>query len=133
MKQIKQKGADDYGKRKCKEIHRRGFKNKELQEKITAAQNGYEPEGKSEENILEDILLPIAKETGYEFTVSEYRAAQREAMAEKGISEEELENVSGGGPSKGGCMLIGGYNGSATDLDCFSLCYYLGVGFGSQL
>ena len=49
-------------------------------------------------------MLPIVKEAGYEFTMSEYREAQRDAMAEKGISEEELENVSGGG---GFCLLIG--------------------------
>ena len=77
--------------------------NKELQEKFMEAQKGYEAEGKGEEEIFEDIVLPIAKEAGFEFTVSEYHIVQREAMAEKGISEEELENVSGGGF----CFLIG--------------------------
>lgn len=78
--------------------------NKELQEKIMAAQKGYETEGKSEEEIFEDILLPIAKESGFEFTISEYKSAQRGAMAGKGISEEELENVSGGGWN---CFIFG--------------------------
>ena len=77
--------------------------NKELQEKFMEAQKGYKAEGKGEEEIFEDIVLPIAKEVGYDFTISEYRAIQRDVMAEKGISEEELENVSGGGF----CFLIG--------------------------
>ena len=70
--------------------------NKELQEKFMEAQKGYEAEGKGEEEIFEDIVLPIAKEAGYDFTISEYKNAQRDVIAEKGISEEELENVSGG-------------------------------------
>ena len=89
--------------------------NKELQEKFMAAQKGYEAEGKGEEEIFEDIVLPIAKEAGFEFTDSEYRAIQRDVMAEKGMSEEELENVSGGGfcfligfgKSEGACVFIG--------------------------
>lgn len=116
--------------------------NKELQGKFTAAQKGYEPEGKSEDEIFEDIVLPIAKEAGYEFTMSEYRAAQRDVMAEKGISEEELENVSGG---CAGCFLIGfSTEGNAcltvgfattkgfgnTIGGGFYSCVYFGLGFG---
>ena len=114
--------------------------NKELQGKFTAAQKGYEPEGKSEDEIFEDIVLPIAKEAGYEFTMSEYRAAQRDVMAEKGISEEELENVSGGGA----CFIIGFGNATCacimdgvvaktsekTSGIGFSGCEGIGFGFG---
>ena len=124
--------------------------NKELQEKFMAAQKGYEAEGKGEEEIFEDIVLPIAKEAGFEFTDSEYRAIQRDVMAEKGISEEELENVSGGGlclcigfgKYLGGCVLIGGceeildYNDNADDEGTltagvgFTECSSIGFGFG---
>lgn len=71
--------------------------NKELQEKFIAAQKGYEAEGKRREKVFEDIVIPLAKEVGCEFTISEYNAFRRDAMVEGGISEEELENVSGGG------------------------------------
>lgn len=30
-------------------------------------------------------------------------------------------------------VLIGGYGGTAADADCFSLCCYVGIGFGSRL
>ena len=124
--------------------------NKELQEKFMAAQKGYEVEGKSEEDIFSDIVLPIAKEAGFEFTDSEYRAIQRDVMAEKGMSEEELENVSGGwsvcvgfgisNSSFSFCALYG-YDG---EIDTkigeesgegagANLCVYFGVGTGITL
>ena len=101
-------------------------KNKELQEKFVAVQKGYEPEGKSEEEIFEDIVLPIVKEAGYEFTMSEYREAQRDAMAEKGISEEELENVSGG-VELNLCAIIGLGNDKSA-----SICYVIGASTGTK-
>ena len=78
--------------------------SKELQEKLVKAQESYIGDKADREAVLETVLLPIAKEAGYDFTISEYKNAQREAMAEKGMSEEELENVSGGGSF---CFLIG--------------------------
>lgn len=91
-------------KENVKKFSQEVLANKELQEKIMAAQKDYDVEGKSEEEIFEDILLPIAKETGFEFTISEYKSAQRDTMAEKELSEEELENVSGGGWN---CFIFG--------------------------
>ena len=116
-------------------------KNKELQEKFIAVQKGYETEGKSEEEIFEDILLPIAKEAGYEFTMSEYQEVQRDAMAEEGISEEELENVSGGWSGCLGigvssdlaiCTFIGSDDKETSNIDGGGLlmCFFVGIGLG---
>ena len=121
--------------------------NKELQEKFLEVQKGYEVEGKSEEEVFADIVLTIAKEAGYEFTMSEYKDAQCDAMAEKGMSEEELENVSGGwsvcvgaGVSSSWfavCILVGGdtslnpegenKGGGGVGVEA---CIYLGLGIG---
>ena len=118
--------------------------NKELQEKFLSVQKGYEAEGKSEEEIIEDIIIPLAKETDCEFTMDEFIDAQRDLVAENGISEKELENVSGGWS---GCFIIGASNSFSSciiygvdglkDTDdtrhdgvgC-ELCYYVGIGFG---
>lgn len=103
-------------------------KNKELQEKFLAAQEGYKAEGKTEEEVLEDIVIPMAKETGCEFTVSEYRAAHRDAVIEKGISEEELENVSGGG---NWCYFVGfgtEPSAGASGINDFHACCFIGIG-----
>ena len=44
--------------------------NKELQEKFIVAQKHYEVEGKSEEEVFEDIVLLISREeAGYEYTM----------------------------------------------------------------
>lgn len=83
-------------KENVKKFYEEISKNEELQEKFLAAQKDYQTEGKSAEEIFEDIVIPVAKEAGYEFTTGEYKESQREVMLEKGISEEELENVSGG-------------------------------------
>ena len=96
--------------------------NKELQEKIAAIQKGYEPAGKSEEEVFEDIVLPIAKEAGYEFTMSEYKDAQHDAIKGMAISEEELENVSGGAF----CILVGFGDCESINVNCSGL----GIGFG---
>lgn len=117
-------------------------KNKELQEKFMAIQEGYEPKGKSNEEVFQDIVFPVAKEAGYEFTISEFRIVYRNTMAESGISEEELANVSGGnggcawigvGTGVGGCTILGG----AYDLDeggkrgeGMYLCAFVGLGLG---
>ena len=97
--------------------------NKELQEKIAAIQKGYEPDGKSEEEIFKDIVLPIAKEAGYEFTMSEYKDAQHDTIKEKAISEEELENVSGGSAF---CILLGFGNSDQIGIHCSTI----GFGYG---
>ena len=113
-------------KENVKKFYEEFTANKELQEKFIEVQKGYEAKEKREEEILEDIVLPIAKEAGYEFTMDEYRAVQRDAMVEKGISEEELENVSGGG---GCCVIIGFCNEiSAREEELYHACAYVGFG-----
>lgn len=79
---------------------------------------------------VETIFLPIAKEAGFDFTAEELKAAERELVEEKGISEEELENVSGGA---GFCILIGGGSDCSADIQTCDgaiaahACAYVGV------
>lgn len=89
--------------------------NKELYDKLMAAQESSKAEGKSEDEVFEKIVLPIAKEAGCEFTVSEYRGVQRDAISGNSISEEELENVSGGWS---GCLGLGKTSGD-NNAGCF--------------
>lgn len=80
---------------------------------------------------METVFLPIAKEAGFDFTAEELKAAERELVEEKGISEEELENVSGGG---GFCFFIGGGNDCSADaragggVIAAHACAYFGLG-----
>lgn len=70
-------------------------KSKELQEKILKAQEKCSGD-EGRDVILKETVLPLAKETGLEFTEEELKEYERSKITEKGISEEELENVSGG-------------------------------------
>lgn len=119
-------------------------KSKELQEKILKAQEKCSGD-EGRDVILKETVLPLAKETGLEFTEEELKEYERSKITEKGISEEELENVSGGWS---GCVFIGcsdstgiacvalGVNGPKSD-DIVGVgvhvCYYLGVGIGGSL
>ena len=95
--------------------------SKELQEKLVKAQESYTGDKADKEAVLETVLLPIAKEAGYDFTAQELKAAEKELAVEKGISEEELENVCGGTPTE--CFLIGGSKGGDVQV-----CYVKGIG-----
>ena len=66
-------------------------------------------------------MLPIAKEAGYDFTAEELKSAEKELAVEKGISEEELENVCGGTVTK--CFLLG-----LSDGDDMAVCVWKGIG-----
>lgn len=78
-------------------------KNENLQAMVKSAEASYTDNEGNIEDVVEKILIPIAKESGYEFTISEYRQVQKDIIVESGISEAELENVSGGGF----CAIIG--------------------------
>ena len=71
---------------------------------MAKAQESYNGDLNDRQTIVEKVFLPIAKEAGFDFTAEELKAAEREQMEEKGISEEELENVSGG---FGMCLFVG--------------------------
>ena len=117
--------------------------NKELQERLAKAQESYAGELNNRQAVVEAVLLPVAKEAGYDFTAEELKAVEREQAEEKGIREEELENVSGG---SGGCFIIGLGSGASVcvragvQADISSgvntnaagdyICAFVGVGFG---
>lgn len=91
-------------------------KNKELQEKITKANEKYtgqKIDEKSIDLILQNELLPIAKEAGFDFTLEElYEFAKKSNQSFGGrLSDDELDAVVGGwgfcpgiGLSDGGCF-----------------------------
>ena len=81
------------------------------------------------EEAVKAVLLPVAKEAGFDFTIDELKAYEQEQLAALKLSDDELEQVAGGGrpgyknnrskPSSGG----------RTGLNA---CAYVGVGFGTS-
>ena len=118
-------------KENVKKFYEEISKNKELQEKLKKAQESYTGDRSNKAEAAEAIIIPIAKEAGFDFTNEELKKAEMEMAKEKGISEEELENVSGGG---GFCLLIGGGSECSADIRsgggtaAFHACAYVGVG-----
>ena len=118
-------------KENVKKFYQKLANDKALQEKLAKAQEGYEGDLNDRQTIVETVFLPIAKEAGFDFTAEELKAAERELVEEKGISEEELENVSGGW---GFCCLIGGGSDVSADGVCGPggvaghACAFLGIG-----
>lgn len=117
-------------------------KNTQLQEQILKAQENYIGDINDREKAVNEILIPIAGKAGYDFTAEDIKKYEQEENVKNGISEEELENVSGGwkgfcpfiGISKGGlaeaCVGSGvGTSGSET-LGAYA-CWYLGIGIGA--
>jgi len=73
--------------------------NKELQEKLNAADKAYNGDAADKAAVAEAILLPIAKEAGYDFTAEEFIAYNQEAKASQNnveLADDELEAVAGG-------------------------------------
>lgn len=130
-------------KENVKKFYKELSENKQLQEKLAKAQESYAGDPNDRQAAVEAVFLPIAKEAGFDFTAEELKAAEREQMAEKGNSEEELENVSGGG---GACLIVGFGSGASACLfagaqaDISSgvntnavgghVCAFVGVGLG---
>jgi hypothetical protein len=77
--------------------------------------------------LVEELVLPIAAEKGFLFTIEELREYEKE-MAQTSMSHElddsELEAVAGGiGAMAGGCYFIGG----GIELAGLAWCLVLGI------
>ena len=119
-------------KENVKKFYEKLANDKALREKLAKAQESYTGDLNDRQTIVETVFLPIAKEAGFDFTAEELKAAERELVEEKGISEEELENVSGGG---GLCIFIGGGSDCSADgriahngNRLFHACAFIGFG-----
>lgn len=107
-------------------------KDSELQKKIQEADTAFAKNNKDvdENEALATILLPIAKEAGFEFTVEEFK----DEMSEEGslLSVDELDQVAGGsilctliGYSKEADAFIGKQENGPIG---FGACWYIGIG-----
>ena len=106
--------------------------NTELQEKVNAADAAYNGDATDKAAAVAAILIPAAKEAGFDFTAEELLEFEK-AAAQKSddeISEDELEAVAGGVAI---CLLLGFGTGksSKNESGCRSgggVCKYVGVG-----
>ena len=75
------------------------------------------------EEAVKAVLLPVAKDAGFDFTIGELKAYEQEKLASLKLSDDELEQVAGGKRTPVKCNKLKGRCGAAA-------CYYVGVGLG---
>ena len=97
----------------------------ELQAKVNAADQAHNGDAADEAAAIADILLPIAKEAGFDFTVEELLEFENAAAPEGEFTEDELEAVAGGYAI---CFFIG--FGKSKNKKSGAFCKYIGIGLG---
>ena len=71
------------------------------------------------EKAVTAVVIPLAKEVGLPFTLEELKEYEQDRLKEMNLSEDELDQVAGGGRRP-----------SRPPGDGINACAYLGVGFG---
>jgi len=110
-----------------------------LQEKMKSTAEKYEGE-QTQEAVFQEVVSPFAEEAGYHFTWEEYKEYMTdEAAKAKELDLDEMDQVNGGIPDKGGgaiaCFAIGiGLGGGVIGSRRTPLaggCLLVGIGVGA--
>ena len=81
-------------------------KDEALQQALKEKELAYTGAKEDREAVMEAIVLPVAREAGYDFTLEELNELEKCMQAEGELAEEELESVAGG-MVWGVCFFIG--------------------------
>ena len=120
------KGEGKMSLEKAKEFLELINTDEKLQEKINEAAKAFTGDKKDEKAVFDAVIIPVAKEAGYEFSFEDAAEIVKDA-GEGELSEDELKKAAGGGF----CMVIGG--STKRDVGAglgFGACKYVGVGIG---
>ena len=80
------------------------------------------------EAVVKEVLLPVAEEAGYAFTLDELKEFEKEAQAERELDEAELESVAGGAVGTWGiCVFFGVGGGDLCVGPGFTICVVAGI------
>jgi len=107
---------------KVKAFYKELEANEELQKKIAAADAAYNGDTGDKKAAVEAIVLPIAKEAGFDFTAEELLSFNYN-VEEGELFEEELQAVAGGIAY---CFLFG----FGTENSNTTICKYIGIDIG---
>ena len=108
-------------------------KDEAIQQALKAKEAAYTGSKEDRDAVVEAILLPVAKEAGYEFTLEELKKFAKSMWPEGELDEAELEAVAGGG---GFCLILG-FGSQEDTLVSESnhvgagTCSGVGIGFGA--
>ena len=106
-------------------------KDEAMQQAVKAKELAYTGKKEDREAVAEEIVIPVAKEAGYEFTLEELREFEEGLRPAGELDEDELEAVSGGLGLGLGVTAFGGVAYSFFSDDCrgmgFGFCILIGV------
>ena len=86
-----------------------------IQKALKEKELAYTGAKENREAVVKEVLLPVAEEAGYAFTLDELKEFEKEAQAERELDEAELESVAGGA-TWGVCIFVGvGWGGWEVD------------------
>ena len=105
--------------------------NEALQQALKAKELAYTGIKEDREAIVNEVLIPVAEEAGYNFTLEELKEFEKGMRPAGELDEDELESVSGGLSFAFGLTFLGGVGYSLSSDDCrglgFGLCIVIGI------
>ena len=106
-------------------------KDEAMQQALNAKELAFTGMKEDREAVAEEIVIPVAKEAGYEFTLEELREFEEGLRPAGELDEDELEAVSGGVFCIAFCVSGGsGYNFGLENNEGFAgfgLCILIGL------
>lgn len=101
-------------------------KDETIQQALKEKELAYTGIKEDREAIAKEVLIPVAKETGYDFTLEELKEFEKNMHPEGELDENELESVAGG-LSWGVCALLGIGGGDGCLVYGVALCVVAGI------
>ena len=88
-------------------------KDEAIQQALKAKELAYTGSKEDREAVVKEVLIPVAEEAGYAFTLEELKEFEKGMCLEGELSENELEAIAGG------------------ETTTWGVCVFVGVGWGS--
>lgn len=112
-----------------KSFYNKLLEDQDLQAQVKDKTKSLENQPKTEQEVVEMVLIPMAQEANLPFSLEEYETLKEEKEA--ALSDEKLESVAGGtdmvGTVWGICVVFGTGYDTDDDGDGFHNCLGLGI------
>ena len=82
-------------------------KDEAIQQALKAKEAAYTGIKEDREIVVKEVLIPVAEEAGYTFTLEEVKEFEKGMRAEGELAENELESIAGGIEMWGVCVVLG--------------------------
>ena len=104
-------------------------KDEALQQALKEKEVAYTGMKEDRAAIVKEVLLPVAEEAGYAFTLEELKEFESSMQAEGELAEDELEAIAAGGVKTwGACMVVGVAGGTSCIVLGVGICLIAGAG-----